>query len=48
MSPSDNAVNPEERQLRLQELQEFTGNCRKQLEKVFETLGWNLLHTQVT
>ncbi|XP_008321151.1 U11/U12 small nuclear ribonucleoprotein 48 kDa protein [Cynoglossus semilaevis] len=46
MSPSDNAVNPEERQLRLQELQEFTGNCRKQLEKVFETLGWNLLHTQ--
>lgn len=31
----------EERLSRLQELTEFTENCQKQLNDIFETLGWS-------
>lgn len=30
-----------ERLGRLQELTEFTENCQKQLDDIFETLGWS-------
>ncbi|XP_060905529.1 U11/U12 small nuclear ribonucleoprotein 48 kDa protein [Labrus mixtus] len=36
----------QERLDRLQELTEFTENCRKQLNDIFETLGWSMDHKE--
>lgn len=33
---------------RLQELTDFTENCKKQLNELFEALGWTQDSTQVT
>lgn len=32
---------PQERLERLQELTEFTENCKKQINDIFQTLGWS-------
>lgn len=36
----------QERLERVQELSEFTENCKKQLEDIFETLGWSWDETE--
>lgn len=33
---------------RLQELTEFTENCKKQLHDIFETLGWSMDYNRVS
>lgn len=42
MSDSLKTQTLQDRLDRLQELTEFTENCKKQLNDIFETLGWSL------
>ncbi|XP_040900542.1 U11/U12 small nuclear ribonucleoprotein 48 kDa protein [Toxotes jaculatrix] len=46
MSDSLKTESLQDRLDRLQELTEFTENCRKQLNDIFETLGWSLDYKQ--
>ncbi|XP_070691931.1 U11/U12 small nuclear ribonucleoprotein 48 kDa protein [Pempheris klunzingeri] len=46
MSDSSEVTTLQDRRDRLQELTEFTENCKKQLNDIFETLGWSLDYKQ--
>lgn len=48
MSESLQTQTLRDRENRLQELTEFTQKCKKQLNDIFEALGWSLDYNQVT
>lgn len=48
MSDSLETKTLQDRLDRLQELTEFTENCKKQLNDIFESLGWSPDYKQVT
>lgn len=41
MSDSSQTESVQDRLDRIQELSEFTETCKKQLNEIFETLGWS-------